>query len=269
MASLSQTSKEAPTSLNKGEYQPAAATDLRSPCPIVNAFANYGLIPRNGRNVRAEELDTAIKEIGLSLIIRKTFVWGAFFECYDKRLSGLKEFIRSPLAYLYWHFGIRNINQQDSDKTACLDLDQLSRHGAIEYDVSMTRRDFAQGGDNHSKQEDLVDQLLQSSSSYLTSSDFAKLRRKRLEQQKKDNPELCFPSVLHWVTAGQIAAIQTVFGHADKEYRIPVSYAEALFRDERLPVKEGWQKSQGWLAGVVGVVVQLVKVRIGIGRVSS
>ncbi|KAL8750802.1 MAG: hypothetical protein Q9199_006835 [Rusavskia elegans] len=271
MASPSQTSKEAPASLKRGEYQPPTANDLRSPCPVVNAFANHGLIPRDGRNVRAEELDTAMKELGLSITIRKTLVWGAYFERYDNRPSGLKDFITSPLAYLHWHFGIRNIGQKDSDKTACLDLDQLSRHGAIEHDVSITRRDFAQGGDNHSKQEDLVDQLLQSSSdgSYITTSDFARLRRKRLEQQKKDNPELCFPGVLHLVTAGQIAAIQRVFGHGDKESRIPVSYAEALFREERLPVKEGWRKSQGWLAGVVGVVVQLVRVRVAIGRVNS
>ena len=267
MASNLQDSKDGPASVHKGEYQPPTTNDLRSPCPVVNAFANHGLIPRDGRNVRAHDLDTAMKGLGLSLTIRKILVWGAFFERYDNQPS----FFRNPLGYLHWHFGIRDINQQDSEKVTCLNLDQLSRHGAIEHDVSMTRRDYAQGGDNHSKQDDLVEQLLRSSGdgSYITTTDFAKLRRTRLEQQKRDNPELNFPGVLHWVTAGQIAAIQRVFGQGDKECRIPVNYMEALFGEERLPVREGWTKSQGWLAGAIGVVVQLVRVRVGINRAAS
>ncbi|KAL8733477.1 MAG: hypothetical protein Q9166_002104 [cf. Caloplaca sp. 2 TL-2023] len=270
MASLSPTSEEGSASLKKGEYQPSTGSDLRSPCPVVNAFANHGLIPRDGRNVRGEELDAAMKELGLSITIRKTLIWGAFLERYHKRPSGVWDFVRSPLAYVHWHFGIRDIDQTDSNSIPCLNLDQLSRHGAIEHDGSLTRRDFAQG-DNCSAQEDLVAQLSQSSTDgiYITTSDFARLRRKRLEQQRNDNPDLCFPSLLHFVTAGEVAATQRVFGHSDKEYRIPVSYVEALFREERLPIKEGWQRRQGWLVGMLGVVIQLLRVRVGIGRIGS
>ncbi|KAL8713677.1 MAG: hypothetical protein Q9220_002203 [cf. Caloplaca sp. 1 TL-2023] len=247
----------------KGEYQPAGAIDLRSPCPVVNAFANHGLIPRDGRNVRAEELNSAIDELGLGGILGKVLVWGAFLERSESSASTRW----NPLAYMHWHFGTRDVNQKDPIGIPSIDLDQLSRHGAIEHDVSMTRLDFAQG-DNHSMQAHLVEQLLRSSSdgSYITTSDFARLRRTRLTQQKVDNPVLKFPSLLHFVTAGQIAATQMVFGDESKGHRIPVCYIEALFKEERLPIKEGWRKKQGWLMGLLGVIVQQLRVRIAIGR---
>ncbi|KAL8950609.1 MAG: hypothetical protein Q9222_003364 [Ikaeria aurantiellina] len=247
--------------VEKGEYQPAGMNDLRSPCPIVNAFANHGLIPRNGRDVKADELNKAVHELGLSSTISKVLVWGAFLERSD---DPPPNFLLHPLAHIHWHFGIRDANQKDATGMPSLNLDQLSRHGAIEHDVSMTRRDFAQG-DNHSLQADLVEQLLRSSSdgSNITTSDFARLRRKRLMQQKDDNPELNFPSLLHFVTAGQIAATQKVFGDGDK---ILVSFVEALFKEERLPIKEGWQRKQGWLMGVIGVLVQQMRVGVAIGR---
>ncbi|KAL8680744.1 MAG: hypothetical protein Q9186_003091 [Xanthomendoza sp. 1 TL-2023] len=212
-----------------------------------------------------------MQELGLSIAIRKTLIWGAFFERHNHQPSGIMNILRSPLAYLHWHFGIRDIDQRDSNGTACLNLDQLSRHGAIEHDVSMTRRDFAQGENNWQAQEDLIVQLLQSSSDgvYITTADFAALRRKRLMQQTEDNKELCFPSIMHFVTAGQIGATQGVFGDGDQGHRIPVSYVEALFREERLPVKEGWRKKGGWMVGVTGLVAQLLRVRFAIGKAGS
>ena len=282
MASPSHPSKESPAPLLRGEYQPPTSTDLRSPCPIVNAFANHGLIPRDGRNVHPQDLDTAMQDLGLSLPIRKTLIWGAFFERQDQLPATFKDYLTNPFAYLHWHFGIRPPGQNDSSSsssaqqkqqhpTPCIHLDQLSRHGAIEHDVSMTRRDFAQqaaGADNHSPQPDLIAQLLNSSTdgSYLTTADFASLRRQRLEQQRRDNPDLCFPWILHFVAAGQIAAVQRVFGQGERGGRVPVGYAEAIFREERLPVEEGWRRQGGWGLGVLGLVVQQVRVRVGIGK---
>ncbi|KAI4226347.1 MAG: hypothetical protein L6R36_003243 [Xanthoria steineri] len=268
MASPSQTSKESPAPLKRGDYHPPTSTDLRSPCPIVNAFANHGLIPRDGRNVHPADLDTAMQDLGLSLPLRKTLLWGTFFERQDQLPATFKDYLTNPFAYLHWHFGIRPRGQQQQQHTPYIHLDQLSRHGALEHDVSMTRRDSAQqaaGADNHSPQPDLIAQLLNSSTdgSYLTTADFAALRRKRLEQQRRDNPALCFPWILHFVAAGQIAAVQRVFGQGE---RVPVGYAEAIFREERLPVEEGWRKKGGWGLGVLGVVVQQVRVRWGIGK---
>ena len=129
MASAIGTLEKSRASSKKGDYQPPNATDLRSPCPVVNAFANHGLIPRDGRNVRAEELNAAMNELGLGIAIRKVLVWGAFLERYDNPPSGIWDFIRRPLAYMHWHFGIRDINQKDSSGVACQNLEQHDSHG--------------------------------------------------------------------------------------------------------------------------------------------
>lgn len=67
MVSSSLPSMPASLSLQRGTYAPSTPTDLRSPCPILNAFANHGLIPRDGRNVSKSELDDTMREIGLSV----------------------------------------------------------------------------------------------------------------------------------------------------------------------------------------------------------
>lgn len=35
---------------NYDDWRAPAADDLRSPCPVLNALANHGFLPRDGRN---------------------------------------------------------------------------------------------------------------------------------------------------------------------------------------------------------------------------
>ena len=56
--------------LQKGVYHPPSKTDLRGPCPLVNTLANHGYIPRDGRNIRAKGLYTALGVTGLSIMLR-------------------------------------------------------------------------------------------------------------------------------------------------------------------------------------------------------
>lgn len=63
--------------MRKGEYYAPTTSDLRSPCPIVNALANHGYIPRDGRNVRSHEMYAAMAELGVSWTVRATLTWGS------------------------------------------------------------------------------------------------------------------------------------------------------------------------------------------------
>ncbi|KAL9581356.1 MAG: hypothetical protein Q9212_003947 [Teloschistes hypoglaucus] len=271
MASSSLSRTPSSPSLQRGTYAPSAPTDLRSPCPIINAFANHGLIPRDGRNVSKSELDAAMRDIGLSITVRKALIWGSFIQRRDENPagSGVWGTLRHPWEWVQWQLGIRDADQKDSNGMACLNLDQLNRHNAIEHDGSLTRRDDAQG-DNHTVQPDLVWQLLQASSDgrIITTNDFAGLRKRRTEQQRTDNARLCFPWFLHYVMAGQIAATQRIFGESSKGYAIPVSYARALFEEERLPVDEGWRKRQWLWPGMLEIVYQLLVVSLKVERTS-
>lgn len=134
----------------------------------------------------------------------------------------------------------------------CLNLDELDRHGAVEHDVSMSRRDFAQG-DNHSKQEDLVEDMLASArdGECLTVDDWAKFRIQRIEQQKRDNAQLEFGSVQDSLGLAETALLQKTFGDSSAGWSVPVSYMAAIFREERLPIEEGWKKRWWWPVGII------------------
>ena len=251
-------SEEASPRLQRGDYQAPQATDIRSPCPIINALANHGFIPRDGRNVSYDEVKTALSELGISSALRTGLTYGSYLEHTDNPPTGVWAFIQSPFAYFLRHFGMRDPDQRDSSGNECLNLDQLDRHNAVEHDVSLSRRDFGQG-DNHTSQKDLVAQILNSSSDgkKFTTNDFAKLRKQRLEQQKRDNPDLMFGSAQETVAYGEVGFIQTVFGHANPNYDVPKSYIKALFEEERLPLNEGWKKRTWWTVGLIELNTQV------------
>lgn len=76
---------ERPAQLRRGDYGAPSTADLRSPCPIVNALANHGYIPRDGRNVRSGEMYAAMAELGASCTVRATLTFGSC-EYVDKAL---------------------------------------------------------------------------------------------------------------------------------------------------------------------------------------
>ncbi|KAL9069625.1 MAG: hypothetical protein Q9161_005424 [Pseudevernia consocians] len=248
---------ESTTLLRKGEYRAPSSTDIRSPCPIINTLANHGYIPRDGRNVRAPEMKAAMKELGVSITLRQFLTSAVYLEHQDNPPTGFWAFIRSPFAYIFRIFGLRAKGQVDSSGVACLNLDELDRHGAVEHDVSMSRRDFAQG-DNHSKQEDLVEDMLASASDGkdITVDDWAKFRVQRIEQQKHDNVKLDFGSLQNTLGLAETAFIQKIFGDRARGWRVPVSYMAALFGEERLPIKEGWKKRWWWPVGFIELTSQ-------------
>ena len=255
-------SDEASFQLQRGDYQAPQATDIRSPCPIVNALANHGYVPRNGCNVSYDEVKKALSELGISSTLRTALTYGSYLEHTDTPPTGAWAFIQNPFAYFLRQFGMRNPGQRDPSGKECLNLDQLDRHNTVEHDVSLSRRDFAQG-DNHTSQKDLVAEILNSSSDgkKLTTEDFARLRKQRLEQQKRDNPDLMFGSPQEVLAYGEVGFIQTVFGHGNPKYDVPVPYVKALFEEERLPLKEGWKKRTWWTLGLIELNAQVQAVR--------
>ena len=131
----------------------------------------------------------------------------------------------------------------NSDGVPIVDLDQIGLHNAIEHDVSMTRRDFAQG-DSASKQKDLVEQLTSiGNGDKVTIDDFAELRKKRYEQQKRDNGQLDFGQKEYTSACSEVSLILAVYGDTQVVRR---DYLKSIFAEERLPYEEGWEKPKGW-----------------------
>jgi len=264
-----------PKDLKRGTYVCAQPGAKRSPCPLVNSLANHGYIPRDGKNVRADELNKAMGDVGLSLALGTIFARPIFNEHQDpnattalrKRpglLARIWSFIRNPWV-MFAMFGMRQRDQLDTNGRKVLNLDQLALPGVVEHDVSLTRRDHQQKAGNLAKQADLVKELLASSQDgkVMTLEDFAAYRKPRIQQQLDDNPGLQYGSLQHQVGCTEIALILDVFGNGKS---IPLSYAKAIFHEERLPVKEGWRKRFWWPLGFLelGRTVNKVKAAIGL-----
>lgn len=250
----------------RGVYAAPGPNDARGPCPLVNTMANHGYIPRDGKNVRADELYSAMAVVGVSRTLAAAFSYPIFNEHIDPQhpakktnlLQKLWKFLYNPWSVLAG-LGMRNPNQVDERGRKVLNLDQLATHGAVEHDISLSRRDYLQEEGNCAKQPDLIKQLLECSKDgkTLTVDDLADLRRLRIKQQTADNPGLVYEDKQHRLACGEIALVLSVFGNG---HSVPCSYARALFKEERLPVEEGW-KRRWWTVGVIELQLLVNKVK--------
>ncbi|KAF4230022.1 hypothetical protein CNMCM8980_006001 [Aspergillus fumigatiaffinis] len=207
----------------KYEFHPPGAGDSRSPCPVLNALANHGLIARDGRNITADQLKDALKHIGVGIDVRLALVKAAYAVHDDTS-----------------HRGLRDPGQVNNSGIAVLNLDQTGRTHAVEHDVSLSREDRALG-DCMNPHPGLIEGLLgypQKDSFSL--SHLGGLRKKRLQEQKAKNKDLNFSYRTHIVACAEAAILQGVFGEGIF-YGLPVKYAKAVFQEERLPYNEGWK----------------------------
>ncbi|KAL6715253.1 hypothetical protein ACLMJK_007517 [Lecanora helva] len=244
------------SSPKKGEYAPPSSTSVRSPCPALNTLANHGYIPRTGKSVQASELYEGLKIFGLDATIRAVFAYPIFIQRDDLPpdtssappplpSATWRDILTNPIGTALRGFGMRPPGQTNANGVAILNLDQLDIHNVVEHDVSMTRRDAAEG-DNHTIDRELLAQLLASSTDgkVITLADFVELRKKRYAQQQKAHPEsLQFGAQAYQTACSEVVLVLKVFGDGEK---VPLEYVRAFFEEERLPREEGWSRRR-WL----------------------
>ena len=167
------------------EYTPPREGDSRSACPMLNAMylcrrrvknctdscrANHGILPHDGKNITFRDLNTAV---------RQTFKFAPSF-CFF-----VPKFSADFLDRSYW-----------TDK---FDLEELSKHNAIEHDASLTRRDAAQVPDQGKPDLKLVEELLNAATGkgpdgkrILTKDDLSKQLAKRRAEARAEYSESMF-----------------------------------------------------------------------------
>jgi hypothetical protein len=241
-------------SLAVGEYAKAPENASRSPCPVVNALANHGYLERSGTKIYMEDLNASMSHVGMSLLLGSVFAKPTYFEyhnpanAYRKKpvgtLQRIWSLIRNPYSF-FDYFGCWKAGQADASGKKYLNLVDLASHGAIEHDVSLSRRDIAQKQGNNDPQQDLIEEMLEHSidGKSLTINDLSAFIKARIQRQLVDNPELVYGPAEHQVNCGQIALMMGCFGDGKT---IPLSYVRAIFEDERLPIEEGWKKRSWW-----------------------
>ncbi len=258
----------------RGIYAPSKPSDLRGPCPLVNSLANHGYIARSGRNIQASELQTAVKAVGISTALSAFFARPIFNECqgpHDTKpkksptfLALVWAFLRNPWSILS-SFGLRDPEQINKAGNQVLNLDQLAIPGIIEHDISLTRRDHSQKQGNCARHQDLVNDLLASSTDggkTFTMEDLAALRKRRMQRQLDDNPALSYGKLQHTIACTEIALVLNVFGNGGA---VPCSHMRALVQEERLPYDEGWKAKWWWTLGFVRLFGAVKQVKAAVG----
>jgi hypothetical protein len=136
---------------------------------MLNAMANHGILPHDGKNISFKELNTKV---------RQTFNFAASF------------------CFFVPNFSARFLNKSYS--TDQFDLADLNLHAdnAIEHDASLTRQDVALVADQGKPDLELVDELLKEAkgkmpdgSPKLTVPDLSRALSRRRADARKTNPE--------------------------------------------------------------------------------
>ncbi|KAH7336768.1 putative chloroperoxidase [Rhizoctonia solani] len=117
-----------------GEFHPPRPGDARSPCPALNALANHGILPRDGRGITWKELGEASQKVyNLAPTLCKQVPW-----------------LTAKVL-----FAGRDWNEK-------MTLDDLNAHGAIEHDASYTRADIKWQHDQSVPDQEIIQGLYES-----------------------------------------------------------------------------------------------------------
>ncbi|KAF8957521.1 Chloroperoxidase [Flammula alnicola] len=194
------------------EYVPPKDGDSRCSCPALNALANHGILPHDGKNIKFNEFGAKI---------RSTYNFAPSF------------------CFFVPDFAANMLNRSYSKDTFDLaDLDLHSESG-IEHDASLTREDSALVPNQGKPHLPFVKELLESASGkdkdgnpLLTPKDLSEYSAKRRVDARATNSAFTL-SLFHKVFgSSNSSTLLTIFGGR-------VADLEPFLIEERLP--EGWE----------------------------
>ncbi|KAJ6468630.1 Cloroperoxidase, partial [Mycena vitilis] len=190
--------------------------DARSPCPGLNTLANHGYIPRDGRNFT------------IATLMNGTLA--AFNLDWAPILVAAK-------------FGV--LARADVNSFDKLSLDALDLHNLIEHDASISRNDFGPDGtgDNVHFNETTFSTLVNSNpgKDYYEPASSGDVQRLRLAHSVATNPNVTNTRKEFLLRSRESALYLSIFGNP-LTGEAPKKFVNIFFREERLPIAEGWKK---------------------------
>ncbi|KAJ7722378.1 Cloroperoxidase [Mycena metata] len=192
------------------EFVPPGKGDSRCCCPALNALANHGILPRDGRNIKFTEMTHAVKA---------TFNLSSTFSIF------VPTYAADMLHKNY--------------KTDSFDLADLNVHNGIEHDGSLLREDARFDPKQDTPNLPLITELLASSTGKapagdlcFTHADLSRASGKRRGAARATNPDFTLNKSQKGFASGNCASLLLVFGGR-------VAELEPFLTEERLP--EGFE----------------------------
>ncbi|THU90505.1 Cloroperoxidase [Dendrothele bispora CBS 962.96] len=194
------------------QWQAPGPNDLRGPCPGLNTLANHGFLPRDGRN------------LNMSVIV------DAGFDGYHMQPDVLALAVK--VAFL------------TTDDPFSFTLDDIKLHETIEHDASLSREDFALG-DNLHFNETIFSTLANSNpgSDFYNTTSAGEVQRLRLADSEARNPNVTNTDKEFFIRSAESGFYLSVMGDPLAGVA-PKEFVQIFFREERLPIAEGWHRSE-------------------------
>ncbi|KAL0571256.1 hypothetical protein V5O48_010704 [Marasmius crinis-equi] len=212
------------------EYVPPKDGDSRCSCPALNALANHGILPRDGKNIAFKEMSRVINE---SYNFAPTFCF--FVPNYAANFLK-RSYSKGTLPYFVDLSVI--VTHEMIDK---FDLAELDLHNAIEHDASLTREDIHFNPDQSKPHLPFVEELLSYASgkdsegrTLLTPDDLSRYSAKRRADSKANNPEFSLEKIHEFFSSSNNSTMLRIFGGRVDDLRV-------MLVEERIP--EGWESA--------------------------
>ncbi|KZP06099.1 Cloroperoxidase [Athelia psychrophila] len=192
------------------EYVPRKEGDSRSSCPALNAMANHGILPHDGKNITFTELNQAV---------RATYNFAPSFCLFVP------------------HFVADYLSKDYAKDT--FSLHEIDKHNAIEHDGSLTRDDVYHVSDQSQICVPFVEGLLASATGkdahgapLLLPKDLSAYSGKRRADARATNPEYTTSLAHRMFGSSNSCTMLTLFGGIIADLRV-------FLLEERL--QDGWE----------------------------
>ncbi|KAF5361267.1 hypothetical protein D9758_010257 [Tetrapyrgos nigripes] len=199
------------------EFQAPGPNDARGPCPGLNTLANHGYLPRDGTNITIPIVLQAVLDgfnVGPDVVM----------------LAAKGALIAAETPDFF-------------------NLTEIALHETFEHDISLSREDFHvdPNNDNIHFNETVFTTLANSNSGvgYYNATSAGEVQKERQAIQNAANAQLINNVKGFKIRSRESSLYIAVMGNATAGLgtKAPKNYVQIFFREERLPIAEGWKKN--------------------------
>lgn len=176
----------------------------QTPCPMLNTLSNYGILPK--KNITTKSIQTALQKLNCCdalIILLLTNVFETNFTGFTKNLI------------------------------------DIGKHGIIEHDVSLTRKDYNNGDSIHfNKKRFKKMKSFSKDGKYLMLEELAQYAVYQQKHSEKTNDRLKFGMNQMTASISEQSVLYLLF--RDDTDKIRLDWIEYFFTKEKLPFKKGF-----------------------------
>jgi hypothetical protein len=200
----------APAMASLDTWTPPGHGDVRGPCPMLNTLSNHGFLPHSGK-----DFDLKAVTDGLHDALH----------------------IDPDLSAILFQFALTT---NPAPNATTFSLSDLGRHGILEHDGSLSRKDFFFADPTVFDAETFAETTSYWTDEQVTIKMAADARMARLATSLNTNPQFALSGLGAAFDAGESAAYIAVFGDGES-MSAPRDYLLYFFQNERLPSELGWK----------------------------